>query len=115
MMTISIFFFQISYDMRFPDLAFDICLCKLTSDSTWNEQGGVNISEEVCWIGLNLSYLEASTSVGTVAENASYERTCQAACRSSNIVITNWVWEGDSWWSSSTFFGLVDVSSGTGR
>jgi hypothetical protein len=73
----------------------------------------VGIGEETSWVGLDLRNLEDSSSVnwGVGASNvdAGGERTLQATLRLSELIVTDWVGEGDSWWTAKTLSGLVNV------
>jgi hypothetical protein len=69
----------------------------------------MDISEEAGRVSLNLLDLEASASVNPTGIHSGNEGTCQTSDAVSNLVVTNRVWEGDTWWTSLALYSLVNV------
>lgn len=88
-------------------------LSKLTTDSTWHSQAGVNISVECRWVVFDLLDIEASTCVGsgTSGVDSSSERPLDAANAVGILLISDWVGKCDSWWARKTLGRLMNVCS----
>ena len=90
-------------------------LCKLSPYSAWNSQGRVRIAEEACGVRLDLLDMKTRTSVHTSsAINASLEGSLEATNAVHVLLIANWIWERNSWWTIGTLDTLVDVGSSVG-
>ena len=98
-------------------------LVELTANHTWDEEVGVGISEEAGRVGLNLGKRESGTccidsilvrgfqicidgergvnltSISDIvrADDSGYEGTGDATDTSSDVIISNWVGESDTW------------------
>lgn len=86
-------------------------LSKLTTNSTWHSQAGVNISIECRWVVFDLLNVESSTCVcsSTSSVESGSERSLDAADAIGILLISDWVGECDPWWARETFARLVNV------
>lgn len=90
-------------------------LCNLPSNSTWDCQRRVCISEEPSGVCLDLRHLEGGTCVYTIGVvNTSCEGSLDAADTVGVLLIANRVGERNPWWASGTLCSLMDMGSGEG-
>lgn len=81
--------------MLFPSIIMH--LSKLTTNNTKREKFGMRVGEESSWISLNLSNIETSTGVNTICQDSSQERTLDTTNAVPELIITDGIWEGNTW------------------
>jgi len=79
---------------------FNYHLSKLTSNNSQWEQVGVCIGEEASWVSLDLSQLEANTSILSIgAVQSGGEGTSHAASADTLLVVTLRIGESKTGWA----------------
>ena len=89
-------------------------LRKLATDSARNSVGGVHVSKEARWVGLDLGDVEASAGVLAVGHDTGGEGALETADAGAVVAEGLRVGESEAWRAGLALDGLVDVGGSLG-